>query len=285
MFAHYLAHFRHFSREARLFLIAAAVFAFASAVPSVFFNLYLQAMGFDRLFLGAIATASQLGGGGLMALPAAVAIDHIGRKPMLLIGTCLNLGFWAASLLTSSGQLLACQALSGVGHVMYALVAVPLLAEYSTPRERTTLFSTNEGMMTLALFFGGVLCGGLPAALGPLIDAHAESAVAYRAALLVSVAVRLLGLIPLALIHQQPKPPHLSSRAPLLPGTARQAGSKRAVSMSIRACCCACLGACGWRPLPPPHCLLCRVADLSILECVSQGPFPGARFGIGCDSG
>ncbi|MCL4504505.1 MAG: MFS transporter [Chloroflexi bacterium] len=203
----YLDHLRSFTRDARLFLLALTVFAFAASAPGIFFNLYLQALGFDRTFIGVTATVSQLGGA-IASIPAAYVLDVIGRRHSAIIGAILSIAAAVATLLTvNPAFILAIQALGGFGVVLYALAVVPLLAESSTPRERTTLFSTVEGLTTLALFFGSLIAGGLPALAAHVLRAGVESAEAYRAVMLGSLALRALGVIPLALIGDRAKPP------------------------------------------------------------------------------
>ena len=197
----YLDHLRNFSREARLFLVALTIFAFATSVPSLFFYLYLQALGFDRTFIGLTATASQLGGV-IFSIPAAGLLDLLGRRRAMLIGAASSILCVAISLLiTDTTLLIVAQVVSGCGTVLYALAVVPLLAEVSTPYERTALFSTTESLTTLALFFGSLLAGALPTFVAPLMDAGPESALTYRVVMLGSLALRMTGLLPLALIH------------------------------------------------------------------------------------
>ena len=129
----YLSHLRSFTREARLFLAALTIFAFATSVPAVFFNLYLQALGFDRTFIGLTTTASQLGGA-LFSIPAAGLLDLIGRRRAMLIGATVGIFCAALTLITTQGTLIiVVQAIGGCGGVLYALAVVPLLAEVSTP--------------------------------------------------------------------------------------------------------------------------------------------------------
>jgi MFS family permease len=97
----YLSHLRSFTREARLFLAALTIFAFATAVPSVFFNLYLEALGFDRTFIGITTTASQLGGM-IASFPAAALLDVIGRRRAMIIGAATSTASSAATQQSSS---------------------------------------------------------------------------------------------------------------------------------------------------------------------------------------
>jgi MFS family permease len=197
----YLYQIRRFTREARLFLIALVIFALATAVPGVFFNLYLQALGFDRAFLGVVAAAGQLGGA-IFSLPAAGLLDVLGRRRAMLIGAGSSILCTCATLLTTQGWLIvATQAISGCGGVLYALAVVPLLAESSTTVERTALFSTAEGLTTLGLFLGSLVAGGLPVLVAPWLNSNPESALVYRWVMLGAQAFRAMGLLPLALIH------------------------------------------------------------------------------------
>jgi MFS family permease len=192
----YRDHLRSFTRNARLFLFAMTILAFGTAAPTLFFNLYLEKMGFDRAFIGGVNTMIQLGGV-VMALPAALLLDRIGRRRAISLALAVGLTSWSLSLLTGRGEvILALQAINGAGTVLFGLAVVPVLAEASTPRERTTLFSVSEGVTTLALFFGSLLFGFVPGWLAPLINTHTGSADAYRAALLLSAILRSVGLIP-----------------------------------------------------------------------------------------
>ncbi len=197
----YLSHIRSFTHEARLFLITLTIFAFATAVPAVYFTLYLQGLGFDRAFIGLTATASQMGGV-IASVPAAFLLDMIGRRRAAISGAVVALATMATALFaTSPVVIIAIQVISGFGVVLYALAVVPLLAEVSTARERTTLFSTVEGCTTLALFFGSLLAGVLPSLAAPWLGVGAESPTAYRTVMLGSLVVRALGIVPLTMIH------------------------------------------------------------------------------------
>ena len=210
----YLAHLHRFTREARLFLAALVIFAFAASVPAVFFNLYLQTLGFDRTFLGITTTAAELGGA-LFSIPAAGLLDLIGRRRAMLIGASVTIACTTATLLTTHEPLIiATQAISGCGGVLYALAVVPLLAESSTPVERTALFSTTDGLTTLSLFFGSLIAGALPSLIAPWLHSGPESATVYRAVMLASLVFRGLGLLPLGLIqdHATALPPGVPRR-------------------------------------------------------------------------
>jgi MFS family permease len=197
----YVDHLRSFTREARLFLLALIIFALATSVPTVFFNLYLQSLGFDRTFIGITTTAAQLGGA-IASIPAALLLDVMGRRKAMIVGALGIIGGSAVSLVVTDAPLfIAIQAITGCASVLYALAVIPLLAEVSTPRKRTTLFSAAEGLTTLSLFAGSLIAGVLPMIVAPLLQAPPDSAPTYRAVMLGALLVRSLGILPLTLIH------------------------------------------------------------------------------------
>ena len=213
MISQYRDHLGSFTRNARLFLLAMTILAFGTAAPTLFFNVYLEKTGFDRAFIGGVNSVIQLGGI-VMALPAAVLLNRIGRKRAISLALAIGLVSWSLSLFTQRGALiLALQMINGAGTVLFGLAVVPLLAESSSPRERTTLFSVSEGVTTLALFFGSVLFGFVPGWLAALIHSETGSATTYRAALLLSAILRGIGLIPFLFLRQS-KPTTDPSPAP-----------------------------------------------------------------------
>jgi MFS family permease len=199
----YLGQVRSFSREARLYLAAVIVFALATAVPGVFLNLYFETLGFGRAFIGGVATVAQLGGA-IASIPAALVLDRVGRRRSMIIGAIASMSFSVPVVISPDARvILGAQFVGGMGAVLYALAAIPLLAEVSSPRERTVLFSTADGLVTLGLFFGSVVAGVLPGLVAPLLGSAPGSAEAYRVVILGSFGFRVLGLIPLALIHDR----------------------------------------------------------------------------------
>lgn len=217
MISRYRDHIRGFSPNARLFLAAMTILAFGTGAPTIFFNLYLEQMGFDRAFIGGVNTAIQLGGA-ITAFPSALLLDRIGRRRAIPIALGIGLVSWSASLFTTRGDvILVLQALNGFGTVLFGLAVVPLLAESSTPRERTTLFSMQEGLTTLALFTGTALFGYVPLWLAPALGSGPESLETYRTVLLISAVIRVGGLVPFFFLRNTPvvaEPSQTANAAP-----------------------------------------------------------------------
>jgi MFS family permease len=194
-------HIRAFSRDARLMIVASVILAVGTAAPQVFAALYFRALGFDAQFIGAVSTANQVGGA-LGTLPAMFAIGRLGRRAAIVLGASVSLLTWGFAMTTPAPTwILVWLAISGAFNVLLGLAIVPVLAESSETYERTTLFAVRDALVWLTLALASVLTGYLPALIAPLLAAPADSALSYRAVLLGSVAVRMIALIPLAMLR------------------------------------------------------------------------------------
>lgn len=193
------------SSQARLLVVGLAIWFVGTGVPSVLFEIYLASIGLNRASIGLMTLAHNLGGA-LMAPLAAALLDRLGQRRAILLGASIGIAAWAGTLLTTQLELmLVLYAISGFGLVLYAITVVPLAAMLSTPANRTRLFSLNEGVSTIAAVAGNLLAGILPAGIALALAARADSPEAYRSAILVSLAIRVIALIPLWRIH----PPEL----------------------------------------------------------------------------
>jgi len=192
---------------ARLYLIWIAVHFFTFAFPTTLINFYLEAMGFDRGWIGLFHAASQVGGL-ILALLAIAIFQWIGRRRALVFGAVFASVLRLPTVLSPSPEvILAAEALSGFGTVMFGLASVSLLADASRPDQRAAVFGLSDFVRTLAVLLGSIAAGGLPALIAPLLQSEAQSATSYRAVLAASFVVRALAAIPLALIARR-RPSH-----------------------------------------------------------------------------
>ena len=83
----YLATARRFSPNARLFLIYALTSQTGSGIWTVMFNLYLLRSGFSTGFVGIFLMVDMFVHG-LVAFPAGLIADKIGRRRAFFFSTC-----------------------------------------------------------------------------------------------------------------------------------------------------------------------------------------------------
>jgi MFS family permease len=188
---------------ARLYLIWVAVHFFTFAFPTTLINFYLDAMGFNRGWIGLFHAASQVGGL-VLALPAIGVFQRIGRRRALVFGAVFASLLRLPTVLSPVPEvILAAEALSGFGTAMFGLASVSLLADASQPDQRAAVFGVSDFVRMLAVLLGSVAAGGLPALIAPLLQSEAQSAASYRAVLATSFVVRALAAIPLVLIARR----------------------------------------------------------------------------------
>lgn len=202
MFQHLYDYWTQFRPNARLFLIATVIGGITFSGFNLFFNIYLKARGFSPEVMGLLNSLPSTAGL-LASLPLGFFSDRIGRRTALLTGLALTtFSSWALLEAPSLPLMVAASILNGLAQALYNLTAAPFMMAESSSRERTTLFSLNFGLMTLAGAVGNLVAGQLPGWFGAWLQVDAQSAAAYQAVLVASVLCGGLALIPLWLIRE-----------------------------------------------------------------------------------
>jgi MFS family permease len=197
--------FLRFSPNAWLFLASSLFAGLGSGIFSVIFNLYLLRLGYREDFIGQVASLGTLAIG-LLAIPAGLLADRIGRKRSLVWSSFTNnLTIVGLCLLTNPLALRACNFLNGATIALLIVSMSPFLMENSTPDERTHLFSANSAIMYFAMMGGSLLGGLLPGFWGAWLGSEATSVLAYRYSLLVALALFFCSTLPL-LALRSPRP-------------------------------------------------------------------------------
>lgn len=220
-----------FSRPARLYLVAEFLAWSGHGVFQVLFNLYLVAAGFQESFVGRAISLNALGLA-LAAWPVGMLADRWGRRRCLVLGAAIEGTALALRVCTTDPTLIyATSFAAGVGQSMLAIAAAPFLAEHSTPRERTHLFSAFFAIALLAGVVGSMLGGALPTVGLRLPDAwRPDLLVLYRVTLLLGAGLVLAALIPLSRLRGLKETPHLASRA-----DSRAADARRLAPIAVNA--------------------------------------------------
>jgi MFS family permease len=157
----YLRSLTGFERDARLFLFVTLAYGSAVSLWWIDFNLYLRSLGIDTALIGLIAMAGSAASL-VVAFPASILSDRLGRRRVLLGGGALMTAAFAG-LLVSSGLpvLLLMSAAFAAGSGAMQVVAQPFLAEHSRPEERSELFAVqfaiSSGTNVVAALAGGFI--------------------------------------------------------------------------------------------------------------------------------
>ena len=197
----YARSFTGFERDARIFLLGTLVYGVTLSLWWVDFNLYLAALGFDAAFIGLVATASAAAGA-IVAFPASLLSDRIGRRLVLILGTGASaLGIVGLLLVGSSSAVIACAALIGGASQTFSVVQSPFLTEHSHAEHRSELFSLQFAVST-GVNVVAALAGGAIAAMAARLGGFSTSdPAAYRVLLVLMLAAALVATTVLLTLH------------------------------------------------------------------------------------
>ncbi|HTO90783.1 MAG TPA: MFS transporter [Candidatus Sulfotelmatobacter sp.] len=206
---------RLFSIPSRRFLLGEFLAWVGMGIFQVLFNLYLVQGHFQEAFVGRAVSLNALGVA-LLALPAGWLADRYGRRRVIVGGALVDgMAQLTRAMTLHPGAILAGSFISGAGQAMLAIAAAPFIAEHSTARERTHLFSAFFAAVLFAGVIGNILGGWIPPALMHLPQAWRPNLLgAYRISLLIGAGFVLAGTLPLALLrgHLEKPTPHLGRR-------------------------------------------------------------------------
>tara|TARA_B100000315_G_scaffold229960_1_gene239959 strand:+ start:20669 stop:21994 length:1326 start_codon:yes stop_codon:yes gene_type:complete len=198
--AGYLATAKRFTVNAKLFLGYSLLSQLGAGIWTVMFNLYLLRLGFGTSFVGLFIMVDMLFHG-LVAFPAGLLADKIGRRKAFFIATCISLGARGTLLFVhdSKEMLLILAAISGVGEAFHGVAGPPFIMENSEPKERPLLFSLNAMFLMVSRGVGSALPLVWAISLG-VPDLDVDSA---RWVLVASLPLTLAGLAPLAFMTEK----------------------------------------------------------------------------------
>ena len=151
-----------FSRQLWLYLASAFSFGLAQAFTALFLNFYLRSLGLGAEWQGLINALPALTLAAL-SLPAVALARRISNARTLKIGAVLG-AVGTALLAFSPGPLLALIGVTvqGAGAALTMVAGGPFMANNTDEKNRVTLFSLQNALMTGAGFLGNLLGGRVP---------------------------------------------------------------------------------------------------------------------------
>ena len=158
----YIQQFKHFQRNARLFLISNVLSGVTAGILLVLYNLYLISLGYHADFVGFVLFIGTIGAG-IAIFPAGACIDRFSGKIILIFSSAL-IGIAGAGqiLFRQPLPLLISSFIVGIGLAFLLVITAPFLTLNSTPEERPHLFSMNISLSLITLVLGEVIGGVLP---------------------------------------------------------------------------------------------------------------------------
>jgi len=200
-FRDYIQGFRGFERDARVFLVATL---FSGAAISLFwidFNLYLAALGLDRATIGLVAATGSLTGA-LMAFPASMLSDRIGRRRVIMGGIGLMATALALlSVVDSLPLVFLLAAMYAAGQQSLFVVQIPFLTEHSRADQRSELFSLQFALMQVTQVAAAVLGGLTATAIAGAVGIGPAEAGVFRIVLIIQTALLVAALLVMTRVH------------------------------------------------------------------------------------
>jgi MFS family permease len=209
----YIQMLRLFSRDFRLFLVAAALVGLAwDGFRAVLFNLYLLRLGYGPEFIGLINAAGALAFA-LLCPPAGAAGTRWGSRRVLIAGAAvITAGFVSLPLaglmpmMWRTGWLLAVTLLTYAGFALFLVNGLPFMMSTTGPRERIHAFSIHSALVPLAAMLGSLAAGVLPEILSSLLGMPLDRSGPYGFPLWVAALILIPGLLALLATRPIDKP-------------------------------------------------------------------------------
>ncbi|MCK6574278.1 MFS transporter [Myxococcota bacterium] len=202
---------RRLPRDARLYLIGAALMGLGHGATWVHLNLFYKAAGLDEHAIGTLLAVTSIGGT-VVALPAAALVE---RWPTGRVLAVAALGFTVSLLaqiivpdLPAPGLHLPLWTLAsvafGVLFAVHHVAAAPFFMRVAPPDLRPDLFGLAQAVETAATLFAALLVGWLARGVGDAVGSEMRG-------LQVGLAVAALTTLPayfvLRRIESAPAPP------------------------------------------------------------------------------
>jgi MFS family permease len=186
--------YRHFRRDARLFLGTTLVAGAALSLYWIDFNLYLRALGLDTSTIGLISAVASLTAG-IASFPASAASDRFGRRTIIAGGIALSAASLGLLLVTELLPLVFLGAAGfAVGTQAFFVVQAPFMTEHSEPDHRNELFAVQFAIQNVTNVIAAVLGGLVAVWIAGVFGLDPEGAATYRVILAIML-VLLIGAL------------------------------------------------------------------------------------------
>lgn len=194
-----------FTRNVWILLLFTLGKGFQLSIGAVTINLYVYSLGYKQDFVGLFAGMSALAAL-LMALPAGMISDRLGRKPVMLVsGLITPFTLVAIAFSTSVPMLLISSFLNGIFASFYWVTTVPMLAESVEDDQRVSVLALNSFLLLGIGALGSLIGGFVPEIAGALLHQPATHSLPLRLGVLSATVVVSLTAVPLFWLRTAPK--------------------------------------------------------------------------------
>jgi MFS family permease len=185
--------------------------------------IYVLRLGYGPAFVGLYFATGALSFS-FSSIPAGMLGGRLGPRRMMMAGALTMLT--GAALLPLAGNippgaravwLIGAQIIGACGWATFNVNQTTALMAFTTDENRKFSYSFRESMAGFGTFVGAMVGGMLPAFFAWTFGATTASPIPYRDALIATVFVGLLGVVPLARVAPVARPARMPSRRAALP--------------------------------------------------------------------
>jgi len=169
---------------------------------TLLYNLYLVQLGYKEDFIGLFNSASTIA----LALGALLIGRLLNARGAWWTTTCGTAAFVVCSialaLSTHPVAIMIFGALYGIGSGFVLVTIMPFIVEHVPSRERTTVAAVALSLTSVSATLGSLLGGWTPRLMNMLLGRHGPSTRDYATALVLSMILTAVGLVPLLQMRQ-----------------------------------------------------------------------------------
>jgi MFS family permease len=193
-------------REARVFLFATVAYWLGMTLVQLYLNFYLQALGLDQGWIGAINAAPQITMV-VMTFVIGGMSRRLGHWLSMTIGTVIAGSALVLTALSSEAwQILLTSMVMGFGGGFVWSNAGPFMMQHSEESSRATLFSLQAALGTLTGFIAFLGGGILPGLVSGITGEPQDGVTVLRWTMLSASVFYFLSLIPMFLARPKRAP-------------------------------------------------------------------------------
>lgn len=189
---------RHFTRNARLLLIALGVQSLGMGILVTIFAIYVKGSGLSEAVVGDVEGSLALASAAICLLaPPLIAVFGY-RRLLVLAATLYGAARLGQAGFPQAGILMAFGGVYGAGDGIMQAAPVSFFAENSSPRERSHLYTADLFTRVMGAMIGGVIGGVLPSLFSSLLG----EVNAYRITVAIGGLLLLSSAVPLLMIKE-----------------------------------------------------------------------------------
>lgn len=190
--------FLGFDKNLKIFIWGQFLVALGMTFWALFFNLYLDSMGFEKSRIGSILAVSNLGTA-LFSIPVGMICARFSLKQLLIIGLLLSSVCYLGAVFSEDVFFISLFVFGASGFGTFHRIAMgTFIMDNATDSQRTYAFSASFALLYVGSIAGFALAGYVR---GLLSELNFAAHIGYRYVIFGGIVLALSALVPFALLR------------------------------------------------------------------------------------